>query len=86
MSNARRMTDTAKLIRQHLLRIHNGDYTGQAADTIDEVTERLEKMVDDAARGAVFTYRAGIIAKNYDTELKTYDYDGIAQMVLEKEQ
>lgn len=37
---------------------------------------------EQAEKLAIYNFRANVLAENYCTELGTYDYDGIAEMVL----
>jgi len=47
-------------------------------EVLDGVVERAEKL-------AIYNYTANILAENYCSELDTYDFDGIAAMVLNEE-
>ena len=44
------------------------------------ILDRHNKQVEIA----IFNYRANILSENYATDLGTYDYDGIAEMVLKE--
>ena len=44
----------------------------------------VDALIAEAEKLAVYNYRANILSENYATELGTYDYDGIAEMVLDE--
>lgn len=67
--------------------IVNCDNIPQASihrDAVDIVMQRIAEKKAQWEREAIYNYRSTILAEQYDTELKTYDYNGIAEMVLEE--
>lgn len=54
-------------------------------DDLQRAKLSIQQLITQKQLQAIHHYRSTIIAENYDSMHKTYDYDGIAEMVLNQE-
>ena len=51
--------------------------------SIDNLKQAIKQLIEEERELAIYSYRGDILADNYDSELGTYDFDGIAEKVVE---
>ena len=59
------------------------EHGAEAGELTESLKQAIKQLIEEERELAIYSYRSDILADNYDSELGTYDFDGIAEKVVE---